>query len=498
MKLTRVEQVVRRLAAVFYFTADGRVDFRELVRELAAEFHTRIEMRQIGVRDEAKMLGGYGTCGRPLCCTTFLTSFEPVSIKMAKQQDLSLNPSKLSGLCGRLKCCLRYELPNAKGVVHGGCGSEGGCDNPSGCGTGGGCGCHGLGGCCALPSTRALSRLAICRCLGDPGRCIESNADLSRASRITVGDPAGIGPEIAARAAADPRVLAVCEPILYGPRRARSFRARRAQCRRRPRRLRRRSCAPSTTRSAARSTAIATAPINKEALAAGRPALERPHRSARAPDRRAARGDDVLLRRAAGGAGDGSHSARRRAAALTRELARRRPSRSRPRELPRFGYPRAADRRRRPESARRRARPVRARGGHALSAGHRGVPRATASTCRVRFPADTLFVRARRGEFDVVVACYHDQGLIPVKLLAFGQAVNVTLGLPIIRTSVDHGTAFDIAGRGVADPESMIAAVLLAARLAGRPELAASTRRQPPTSAGAWARRCACRRWARP
>ena len=94
-------------------------------------------MRQIGVRDEAKMFGGYGTCGRPLCCTTFLNSFEPVSIKMAKQQDLSLNPSKLSGLCGRLKCCLRYELPNAKGVVHGGCGSEGGCDNPSGCGAGG-------------------------------------------------------------------------------------------------------------------------------------------------------------------------------------------------------------------------------------------------------------------------------------------------------------------------------------------------------------------------
>ena len=114
-----------------------RVDFRELVRELAAEFRTRIEMRQMGVRDEAKLLGGYGTCGRPLCCTTFLTSFEPVSIKMAKQQDLSLNPSKLSGLCGRLKCCLRYELPNAKGQVHGGCGSEGGCDNPSGCGTGG-------------------------------------------------------------------------------------------------------------------------------------------------------------------------------------------------------------------------------------------------------------------------------------------------------------------------------------------------------------------------
>ena len=144
MKLTRVEQAFDGSRIVFSFTAEGRVDFRELVRELAAEFHTRIEMRQIGVRDAAKVLGGYGTCGRPLCCTTFLTSFEPISIKMAKQQDLSLNPSKLSGLCDRLKCCLRYELPNAKGQVHGGCGSEGGCDNPTGCGGGSGhCGtCH--------------------------------------------------------------------------------------------------------------------------------------------------------------------------------------------------------------------------------------------------------------------------------------------------------------------------------------------------------------------
>ena len=148
MKLTRVEQAFDGSRLVFYFTADGRVDFRELVRELASEFRSRIEMRQIGVRDEAKVLGGYGSCGRPLCCTTFLTSFEPVSIKMAKQQDLSLNPSKLSGLCGRLKCCLRYELPNAKGQAHGGCGSEGGCDNPTGCGSGG-CGSGGCGSCSA-------------------------------------------------------------------------------------------------------------------------------------------------------------------------------------------------------------------------------------------------------------------------------------------------------------------------------------------------------------
>lgn len=146
MKLSRVEQSFDGARLVFYFTAETRVDFRELVRELAARFRTRIEMRQIGVRDEARMLGGYGSCGRPLCCSTWLTSFEPISIRMAKQQDLSLNPSKLSGLCGRLKCCLRYELPNSKGVRGGGCGDEGGCDNPTGCGTGGcGSGCSGCG-----------------------------------------------------------------------------------------------------------------------------------------------------------------------------------------------------------------------------------------------------------------------------------------------------------------------------------------------------------------
>ena len=143
MKLTRVEHLFDGSRLIFYYTAEARVDFRELVRDLAAHFRMRIEMRQIGVRDEAKMLGGYGSCGRPLCCTTFLTSFEPVSIKMAKQQQLSLNPSKLSGQCGRLKCCLRYELPNGNGVKHGGCADGGSCTNPTGCGscaTGGGCG----------------------------------------------------------------------------------------------------------------------------------------------------------------------------------------------------------------------------------------------------------------------------------------------------------------------------------------------------------------------
>jgi cell fate regulator YaaT (PSP1 superfamily) len=109
MRLVRVEQVPETKKLVFLFTADGRVDFRDLVRDLAAHFRTRIEMRQVGVRDEAGALGGYGPCGRTLCCSTFLKGFAPISIKMAKAQKLSLNPSKLSGMCGRLKCCLRYE-----------------------------------------------------------------------------------------------------------------------------------------------------------------------------------------------------------------------------------------------------------------------------------------------------------------------------------------------------------------------------------------------------
>lgn len=109
MKLVGAESTLDRKRIVFYFTADGRIDFRELVKDLAARFKTRIEMRQIGVRDEAKQVGGFGMCGRELCCSTFLTSFDPVSIKMAKQQELSLNVGKLSGLCSRLMCCLRYE-----------------------------------------------------------------------------------------------------------------------------------------------------------------------------------------------------------------------------------------------------------------------------------------------------------------------------------------------------------------------------------------------------
>ena len=109
MKLVDVEYSFDCSRIVFFFTADGRVDFRELVKDLAAHFHTRIELRQIGVRDEAKMLGGIGICGQPYCCNRFLNDFQTVSIKMAKEQGLSLNPTKVSGSCGRLMCCLKYE-----------------------------------------------------------------------------------------------------------------------------------------------------------------------------------------------------------------------------------------------------------------------------------------------------------------------------------------------------------------------------------------------------
>lgn len=119
MKLIQAEYTFDRNKILFYFTADGRIDFRELVKDLAAVFKTRIELRQIGVRDETKILGGIGVCGRPLCCHTFLSEFAPVSIRMAKEQSLSLNPTKISGVCGRLMCCLKneedaYEYLNSK------------------------------------------------------------------------------------------------------------------------------------------------------------------------------------------------------------------------------------------------------------------------------------------------------------------------------------------------------------------------------------------------
>lgn len=127
MKLIDTEYTFDNNKVLFYFTADGRVDFRELVKDLASVFKTRIELRQIGVRDETKILGGIGICGRPLCCATYLSEFIPVSIKMAKEQNLSLNPTKISGVCGRLMCCLKNEeeayeelnsrLPNIGDIV---------------------------------------------------------------------------------------------------------------------------------------------------------------------------------------------------------------------------------------------------------------------------------------------------------------------------------------------------------------------------------------------
>jgi cell fate regulator YaaT (PSP1 superfamily) len=119
MKLIDAEFTFDRSKIMFYFTAEGRIDFRDLVKDLANMFKTRIELKQIGVRDEAKMLGGFGPCGRVLCCATFLKDFEPVTIKMAKEQNLPLNPTKISGLCGRLMCCLSYEHKTYKDLMKG-------------------------------------------------------------------------------------------------------------------------------------------------------------------------------------------------------------------------------------------------------------------------------------------------------------------------------------------------------------------------------------------
>lgn len=140
MKLVRVEYLFDSSKAIFYFTSETRVDFRQLVKDLAGHFHTRIEMRQIGVRDEAKMIGGIGPCGRELCCAGFLSEFEPVTIKMAKEQNLALNPSKISGICGRLMCCLGYEHgmykdghgPKAERGCASSCGKHGAAPPPGG------------------------------------------------------------------------------------------------------------------------------------------------------------------------------------------------------------------------------------------------------------------------------------------------------------------------------------------------------------------------------
>jgi len=280
---------------------------------------------------------------------------------------------------------------------------------------------------------------------------------------ITEGDPAGIGPEIARRAASDPRVLDVCEPVLYGSP---------ADSRFAPGKLAAeagRAAYDAIVRAAADAMSgdvagIATAPINKEALRlAGLP--WNGHTDLLAHLTGASRvammffSDElrVVLATIHVPLADVprllTQSLMEQTIALTAV------------ELPRFDKmpPRIAVAGLNPHA-----------GEHGLFGREEETVIAPAiACCRAKgidvsgpFPADTVFVRARNGEFDVVVACYHDQGLIPVKLAAFGRAVNVTLGLPIIRTSVDHGTAFDIAGKGVADAGSMIEAVLLAARLA--------------------------------
>jgi 4-hydroxythreonine-4-phosphate dehydrogenase len=280
---------------------------------------------------------------------------------------------------------------------------------------------------------------------------------------ITAGDPAGIGPEVARRAAADPRVLAVCDPAVYEPADRRSFTAGVLSA------AAGRAAYDTIVRAVEdaqqkRVDAIATAPINKEAFRlAGLPWNGHTDLLAHLTGTRdvammfysdALR---VVLATVHIALADVPRALTRESLEATIALTAR--------ELPRFGVaaPRIAVAGLNPHA-----------GEHGLFGREEETAIAPAiAAARGRgidvsgpFPADTVFVRARRGQFDVVVACYHDQGLIPVKLVAFGQAVNVTLGLPIVRTSVDHGTAFDIAGKGVADPESMIAAVLLAARLA--------------------------------
>jgi 4-hydroxythreonine-4-phosphate dehydrogenase len=280
---------------------------------------------------------------------------------------------------------------------------------------------------------------------------------------ITVGDPAGIGPEIAARAAADPRVTSACVPVLFGPPADRRFEpgllsadAGRAAY----------DAIVDAAAAAMRHDvdAIATAPLNKEALRlAGLPWAGHTDLLAHltgAPHVAMMFYADalrVVLATIHVPLAEVPRTLTRATLEATIDLTAR--------DMPRFGiaHPKIAVAGLNPHA-----------GEHGLFGREEQDTIAPAiAACRARgvdvsgpFPGDTVFVRASRGEFDVVVACYHDQGLIPVKLLAFGQAVNVTLGLPIIRTSVDHGTAFDIAGKGIADAGSMIAAVLLAARLA--------------------------------
>jgi 4-hydroxythreonine-4-phosphate dehydrogenase len=280
---------------------------------------------------------------------------------------------------------------------------------------------------------------------------------------ITVGDPAGIGPEIAAKAAADERVRAVCEPVLYGPPAGARFVAGELSADA-GRAAYDAIVAAVRDAQAGAVAAIATAPVNKLAFSrAGLPwkghtdLLGHLTGSARVAMMFWSDPLKVILATVHIPLSSVSRALTREVVDGTIDLATR--------ELPRFGIadPRLA---------------VAGLNPHAGEDGLLGdeetrVIRPSIDAARARgvnvqgpFPGDTVFGRAVKGEFDAVIACYHDQGLIPVKLLAFGHSVNVTLGLPIIRTSVDHGTAFDIAGRNLADPTSMIEAVVLAARLA--------------------------------
>jgi 4-hydroxythreonine-4-phosphate dehydrogenase len=282
---------------------------------------------------------------------------------------------------------------------------------------------------------------------------------------LTLGDPAGIGPEIVAKAMVDPRVRAVCEPVPYGPADLSGFEPGELSA----------SAGRAAYEAIARAVAdaraghvaaITTAPVNKEAFAlAGLP--WRGHTDLLAELTGAGRVAMMFYSQPLRVVLATVHVALGQVPSLlTREWLQELIALT-ARELPRFGFlsPRLGVAGLNPHA-----------GEHGvIGTEDDGVIAPAVEACRAMglrvsgpFPADTLFVRATRGEFDAVIACYHDQGLIPVKLVAFGHAVNVTLGLPIIRTSVDHGTAFDIAGKGVAEPGSMIEAILLAARLAGR------------------------------
>jgi 4-hydroxythreonine-4-phosphate dehydrogenase len=279
---------------------------------------------------------------------------------------------------------------------------------------------------------------------------------------ITVGDPAGIGPEIAVKAAGDPQVLAVCEPVLYGPTDLTGFDVGRVSARAGQAAY---DAIVAAVRDAERGdiAAIATAPINKEAFAAARIPW-RGHTELLAHLTGAPRVAMMFYADALRVVLATVHIPLAEVPSTLTEALMVETIALTARELPRFGL-------RTPRLAVAGLNP------HAGEHGLMGleddavlapaIARCRAGGIQVEgpFPADTVFVRAMRGEFDAVIACYHDQGLVPVKLVAFGRAVNVTLGLPIVRTSVDHGTAFDIAGRGVADPSSLVHAVLLAARL---------------------------------